>query len=226
MLSSRVVRATKSGFPEATSGRPHNQNMFKIFRLTTVIVGALVLGGCGSCGQDPQDGNSNLENADVLVPKRDDNGNPFNTNGNANMVPYNGLANSNFNGNPTLDNSNITVIDTSKVKNTMKGKKLPENSELETKMNSKGHVIETRTFLDNEFISKVEKVTVTPKDVTLKVYLKKGGVKEVSLDKISDFRIATVASLLEAAGVKTEPKNDPNEKTKEQILKERMQKGQ
>lgn len=200
--------------------------MFKIFRFTVLVVGALILGGCGSCGENPQGGNANTGNGNLVVPTRDDNGNPYNTSGNANMVPYNGLDNTNLNGNPTLDNSKVTVIDTSQAKNTMKGKKLPENSELETIMNRQGHVIETRTFLDNEYISKVEKVTVTPKDITLKVYLKKGGVKEVSLEKIRDFRIATVGSLLEAAGVKMENKPDPSQKTKEQILRERMQKGQ
>lgn len=195
----------------------------KAIRFILVIAGAMVLGGCGSCSEAGT-GGANSENGQVVVPKRDDSASPYNSNGNGNLVPYNGLANSNANGNPTLDNSKVTVVDTSNVKNTLKARKLPENSELTTIMNSKGHVVETRTFVNNEYISKVEKITVNPEDVTLNIHLKKGGVKKVPAGKIKDFRIATVYDLLTSVGITPELKNDPNAPSKEKVLREQIKK--
>ena len=182
------------------------------------VVGALLMSACSSSSDVPESANSNLGNTTVVVPKADNSKNPYGTNANSKVVPYNGSEN--LKGNPTLDNSRVTVVDTKNVKPTIPTRQLPENSVLTTEMNSKGHVIETRTFNGDQLVKKIEKITVTPKDVTIKVYLKNGKVKTLPDGKIRDFRIATVGQILEAAGEKIPvPQGSPG-KSKEQMLKE------
>lgn len=133
-----------------------------------------------------------------MVPTENANGNPYNTEGNRRLVPYNGIEN--VNSDTTLDNSRVTVIDTNKVDTNIRSTNLPENSQITTVMNKQGHVIETRNFFDNKFLDKVVKTTVNPKNVKIEVYLKDGNVKEIDPADLKDFRMAGVATILKAAG--------------------------
>ena len=164
-----------------------------LVRITILTVIALSLGACSACGTSEELSEANA----ITVPKEDSNGNPYNSEGNRKLVPYNGIEN--IDRNTTLDNSKVTVIDTNKVETTIRSKKMPENSEITTEMNRKGHVIETRKFFDNPYLDKVVKTTITPKNVNLKVHLKNGRVKEIPPESIKDFRIAAVRTFLDAA---------------------------
>lgn len=179
-----------------------------------IVALVTVCSGCASCG-DTDAGNSNTNNVTVIVPERSENANtPFSSNGNTKMVPYNGAAN--LNGNSTLDNSKVTVVDTSKVKTENPARPAPENSEIVTEMNAKGHVIETRRFKDNPYLDRLVKTTVTPTQVSLKVYMKSGKVHDLPVDKLADFRIAAVSTILDAVGFKPPVKADPGAGKKEQ----------
>ncbi len=177
-----------------------------------------MLAGCNSCGGAETGVNANANNTTIVVPKADNSNNPYGSNANSKIVPYNGAEN--INGNPTLDNSKVTVVDTTKLKPSIQARPLPENSEMTTVMNSKGQVIETRTFKDNPYISKIERVTVTPKDVTTKVYLKNGAVKDLPGDKVKDFRIIATSTVLQIIGFRYPTQGAPKGKTKEEMLKE------
>jgi hypothetical protein len=192
--------------------------MTTTIRLVLLSAIAICLSGCGSCSDAGGNLNTNANNATIVVPKADNTNNPYGSNANSKLVPYNGSEN--LNGNPTLDNSKITVVDTSKVKPTITTRPLPEDSELSTVMNSKGNVIETRTFKNNPYISKLERVTVTPKDVSLKLYLKNGTVRELPADKVKDFRIVATGTLLDIIGFKYPKDSAPKAKSKEELMKE------
>jgi hypothetical protein len=198
--------------------------MYTILRFAFLCAVAAVFTGCNSCGAATDENNASSNNATVIVPKEDNTNNPYASNANSKIVPYNGTEN--LNGNPTLDNSKVTVVDTSNVKPTIRTRPLPEDSELSTVMNSKGHVVETRTFKNNPYISKLEKVTVTPKDVSLKLYLKNGSVKELPIDKVKDFRVIATGTLLEMIGFKYPPDSGPKAKSKEELMKEQGMKKQ
>lgn len=197
---------------------------FTFAAIFSLGIGAvLVASGCTSGEETPEAANANSANTTIVVPKQDNSKNPYGSNANSKMVPYNGSGNTN--GNPTLDNSKMTVVDTTrKAKPTVPTKDLPENSFITTEMNAKGYVIETRTFRGDQAIKKVERITVTPKNVTTKVYLKNGKVKDLPADKLRDFRIATVGQILEAVGEKLPAPNGTPVRTKEQTKKERESK--
>lgn len=184
-----------------------------ILKIAMGIAGAL-MSGCSSCNDVAEQTNSNQNNATIVVPKEDNSKNPYGANGNTKVVPYNG--NTNLNGNPTLDNSKVTVVDTKNVKPSVPSRPLPENSVLTTEMNAKGYVIETRTFKGDQLVRKIERITVTPKEVTVKVYLRNGKVKTLPDGKLRDFRIATIGQILEAVGEKVPVPTGSPAKSKEQ----------
>ena len=119
----------------------------------------------------------------------------------AKVVPYNGLKKSdvddafNRSANPDAKQNNSNSVPTAITK------PLPENSEISTEMNSKGYVLETRTFKDHPVLTKIEKTTITPKKTELKVYFKSGKVYAVPEGKLKDFRTASSQEIYQAVGV-------------------------
>lgn len=185
--------------------------MSGILKLTLLAAAVVSVGIVAACGTAAEPENS----AQAVVPKEDANGNPYNTEGNRRLVPYNGIEN--IDKNTTLDNSKVTVIDTNKVDTVARKKNLPDDSELATLMNKQGHVVETRTFLKNKYLDKVVKTTFKPNDVSIKIYLKNGKVVEVTEDKLGNFRTASARGILDAAGFVIPV--DPNESRKDPAMR-------
>ncbi len=184
-------------------------------KLTVMAVFVALLGACSSCDSTTETNPGNSDQA--MVPKEDNNGNPYAVNGERKIVPYNGIEN--VDTNVTLDNSKVKVVDTKSVDTTIRKKKMPENSEMTTEMNKQGHVLETRTFIDNQFLDKIVKTTINPKNVTLKIYFKDGEVKEIPPEALGNFRIAAVGTIMKAAG--REIPADKNAPTKSEVMKKR-----
>ncbi|MDH3492636.1 MAG: hypothetical protein OEM82_03735 [Acidobacteriota bacterium] len=181
------------------------------------VIGLIFLNGCSSCGGPPTE-NSNAAgaNINVITPQRATNIN-VSANANAKPQPYPGIKEGD---NPTLDNSKVQVIDTTKARVDPPARKGPDNSELTTIMNSKGEVIESRRFLNHEQLEKMERITRSPRDVTIKVFLRNGKVIEIANDKIASFKNVKPDQVLIAAGVKPIPKST-SKGTKEEELKKR-----
>lgn len=168
---------------------------------------ALLTGINGSCSPGGEDANANgVESA----PPPIENQNGLNPPGNGGPNLNSGNISPNENPVAKIDDTKVTVVDTTKVKPAPLTRTLPENSQLTTKMNAEGHVVETRTFTDHPLLSKVEKITRGPDGSTLRVFLKKGGSKIIDEAAVGNFRTATAALLLKAAGVSTET-SDPKE---------------
>ncbi|NNE65292.1 MAG: hypothetical protein HKN33_01900 [Pyrinomonadaceae bacterium] len=188
-------------------------------KLAVLIMSAIVISGCNSCGTTPSDG-SNSNSTNVLKPRRADNAGPasnLNTNANTRVSkPYPGTKPGE---NPTLDNSKVKVINTDRGGVAPPVKKGPDNSEMFTVMKG-GVVVETRRFLNNPQLQKIERITRTPgKDVVVKVYLRGGKVIDLPDNKLKNYKIDTATTILLAAGV--EIKGDPSAPTKEEIMKQK-----
>ncbi len=174
-----------------------DQTMKRRFTLVLLLVASILIAtGCSSESSEP---GTNTEEAAATANSNSLSVVPENGDSAAKLVPYNGVPNTN--SNPTLGNQKVEVIDTTKLKPAPMTKVLPENSELATYMDKTGRVIETRTFKSDRQLNKVEKITRTPSDTTTKVFLKNGKVIEIPEGKLADFRTASIASILEAAGV-------------------------
>lgn len=191
--------------------------MYKSIKFFTIFLSLAMLNGCASsCGSVEQTSNQNNNTnqaGNVIVPKRADNSNVSN-NANSNTM-VNGLAN--FGGkNPTLDNSKVKVIDTTNTKSTVQAKKMPDNSEMSTTMDEKGNFVETRKFINNPDLDKLERIIKDPKNIKLKVYLKNGKVYDLAEGKLKNYKTDAAYSILEAVGVKPTVPANTGEKKKVQ----------
>ncbi len=81
-------------------------------------------------------------------------------------------------------------------------KAAPENSLIATTMNNQGAVVETRIFESDPQIAKVEMTWNSPKDATLKIFLKNGQNVETKAGGIKDLGTTPVSVLRRMAGVK------------------------
>lgn len=176
--------------------------MLKATKVVIVASAVLLIAGSFSCGSTTESGpdNSNL----VSVPKRNDNANPYASNGSSNVVMYNGAKN--INANVTRDNSQVRKVDTNSVETKIPSRKMADGSEVFTEMNKKGVVIETRVFKGNMYLDKIVKTTVSADDVTMKIYLKGGEVKEIPPGKFGNFRTIPASDVLSAIGINPAPK--------------------
>ncbi|MEZ5307550.1 MAG: hypothetical protein R2684_10440 [Pyrinomonadaceae bacterium] len=146
----------------------------------------------------------NISGNEVVKPKEVPA--PPGANSNTNLVPAKGV---DGNSNPTLQPpKNLQVIDTNKAA-TMPAKKLADNSEVTVSQTKEGYFIESRRFLNNPQLEKVEKILKSPKDITYRVHLRTGKVIEVSGDTIKGFRTDTASMILRAVGIEPEQRKDP-----------------
>ena len=188
-------------------------------KFIVVFLGFVFLNGCSSCNESPSTNTEANATTKVITPKRATNVSvPGNANANNPPKPYPGMKPGE---NPTLDNSKVRVIDTNRAAEPPPARKMPDNSEMTTIMNSKGQVVETRRFLNHPQLGKIERITRTPKDVIVKVYLRNGKVLELPDKKIKDYRIDNALQILTAAGVKVEKTIDPNAPTKKDTMGKR-----
>lgn len=172
-------------------------------KLGILLFGISLLCGCSSCG-DTARGNENSENSNavnVITPKEAPNSSAMVDNSNSKLLPYPGSENG---GNPTLDESKIKVVDLSKAKpEPMPARKMPDNSEISTVQSPDGmSFIETRKFIDHPQIKKLERITKSGNDKTVKVFLQNEKVISIANNKLKDFSTDTASSILLVAGVK------------------------
>jgi hypothetical protein len=174
-------------------------------------------GACASsCGGSEQANNGSGSNTNVVVPVRADNL-PPGANGNSNMV--NGLQKTNMK-NPTLDNSNVKVIDANQ-KTAPPTKRLPDNSFMETSMSKEGHFVETRKFVDHPDLVKLVRIIKDKNDIKFEVHLKNGKVYDLAGGKLDNYRTVDAYSILTAVGVKPTVIDRSGGKSKQEQLRER-----
>jgi len=173
--------------------------MFRTLLYFTAVVLILIPTGCSASSEDPVAANNS--NNSVVVPRQSTNqNNPVFVPPVANPSPP---ANTNLADlkDPTQDNSKVVVLDPTKVDAGPLSRQLPENSRLIINMDPNGGVTETRLFDKHPVLVKVEKSTRGPNDSKLTIYLKNGKSVPVNEKEIGNFRTASIASLLKAAGV-------------------------
>jgi hypothetical protein len=185
--------------------------MYKGIKFVVIFISLTLLNGCASSCGSSVDSNSNEQSNKIIVPKRADNANiPTNTNGNANLVQLKGTENINAK-NPTLDNSNVKVVNPSKSTKTIPSKKMPDNSVMSTE--SRGaNFVETRKFNNHPVLDKLERVIKGAKDITVKIYLKNGKVYDLEDGKLKDYRTDSAETILEAIGVSPKAGDAPKGK--------------
>lgn len=76
----------------------------------------------------------------------------------------------------------------------------PDNSEISSQTNEKGQPMETRVFVNNSALAKIERVYVTMENPKITVYLKNGKAVNVPNGKIENPLTATAKEILRAAG--------------------------
>ena len=79
----------------------------------------------------------------------------------------------------------------------------PEDSTLTSTMNPKGQVLEIRVFRSHPQLAKVEATWISPQQKSVKFFLRNGRTGEVTTDKLQDLKTASIAELLEMAGIGT-----------------------
>ena len=131
-------------------------------------------------------------------------------NGETVQPAYNGETKEIADGFPVPVNANITVVNTTNTMDTMREKPAPDDSTFSAEMNGKGQPVETRTFKSHPVLAKVEKITMSTRDYVFKIYLKNGKVIESKSDDLKDFRVIAPLNILDAIGMKPQPKPDPN----------------
>lgn len=138
------------------------------------------------------------------------------TNANANAANPNG-ANANTSPvNPTLaqapTGTDPTQTMTPQPNPPMAG---PDNSEVQTVMDSNGVVTETRTFKSNKYVTKVVRTTRDGTNRTVKVYNAKGESKSLPKDKVENSMKETGDALAAAVGWAVDKSKDAASATKE-----------
>ncbi len=185
-------------------------------RLAVLFFGLALVAGCSSCGETGKDNedSANSNGVNVITPKESAGVRPGPDNSNSKLVPYPGLENGN---NVTLDESKVEVIDTSKAKpQPLQPKKMPDNSEIMTVQSPDGmSVIETRKFVGDKQLAKLERITKSANDRVVKVHLKNGKVVTKPNNKIKEFSTDPASSILLAAGVRPVVPADATPESKE-----------
>ena len=90
----------------------------------------------------------------------------------------------------TSSNSNINLV----------SRPAPDDSTFSSTLNQKGQPVEMRVFNRDQFLLKVERIYVSPEQKILKVYLKSGKIIELKDEQIPNFAVASVSTILNAAG--------------------------
>lgn len=123
-----------------------------------------------------------------------------------------------FNANPNT-NARVVAVNQNEIKDKIgvAGRTAPDNSTVSSAMNAKGIPIETRTFKDNKYLVKVERIFTNPK--TIKIYLKDGKIVEVGDDKLPNFTAASPGNILIAAGYDLKKLADQNQGNTENPVK-------
>lgn len=120
------------------------------------------------------------------------------------MVPARGIENLDPNAFNAKTDANIKVVtvDPKNDKQTsgIYGRTAPDDSTFKATMDAQGVIMEVRTFINNPYLIKVEKVFTTP-NKKMRIYLKNGKVVEVSEEKLPNFAATAPGTILEAAGV-------------------------
>ncbi len=80
----------------------------------------------------------------------------------------------------------------------------PDNSEIYPAMNSEHQPMDVRVFKNNAFLLKMERVYISDNRKEIKIYLKNGRTAVVAGDRIPDFSVASISSILKAADFKSE----------------------
>lgn len=187
------------------------------FKLSAVLAAVSVLGGCASsCGAPGETADAPPE-TNIVVPVEREAPTPA---GNANVEMVNGL-DPKGGKNPTLDNSKVRVVDTTKVKTEPPKKRLPDGSEIMTTMNKEGHFVEIRRFPDHPDLEKLVRTIRSGKDIRFEVHLKNGKVHPLPEGKLENYRKASAGMILEAVGVKPTVVKRPPAATKEEEMKKR-----
>jgi len=91
----------------------------------------------------------------------------------------------------------------------------PDNSEVQTAMDTNGVVTETRTFKNNKYITKVVRTTRDGTNRTVKVYNAKGESKNLPKDKVENAMKESGDALAAAAGWTVDKSKDAASATKE-----------
>lgn len=191
---------------------------FRLFAKSALVVAGFVLfSGCTSCRDVEPENSNRLSETKVIKPKRSDNSAWTNSNTNAQAKTYPGLENGK---NPTLDNSKVKVINTANAPVPLPPRRMPDNSEVSTTMNSEGAFVESRRFLDHPVLERLERITVSPKNVKVRVRLRSGKAVDIVPSKIKNFRFESADTILKAAGVAQASKAEKGSAAeKEEIMK-------
>lgn len=173
-------------------------------KIALIIAIAAVFSGCGSSPDETPNANVNAPNAGITAGQ------------NSNLVPYSNQIDPNaFNGNA----NNLRTVNRppENTQESFKSRNAPDDSEFKTMMNSKGEVLETRTFRSHPQLLKIERVTIGSEQ-KLKVYLKNGRVYDTTEEKIPNFTVAAPQNILIAVGAAPKPGAQPEvkDKTKEE----------
>jgi hypothetical protein len=115
-----------------------------------------------------------------------------------------------------MDDAKVKVIDTSKIRNGLPAKKMPDNSEMSTIGKPDGSFVETRRFLNHPQLEKIERTIRSMEDITLKAYLRNGKVITIPTDKLKNYKTVSASDVLRIAGVKIETPVDGNRDTKKE----------
>ncbi len=75
----------------------------------------------------------------------------------------------------------------------------PDNSEIYPAMNAANQPMDVRVYKNNSFLVKMERIYISEKEKEIKIYLKNGKTVTVTEDKIPDFAVASISSILRAA---------------------------
>jgi len=175
----------------------------KSFSIYSIFFFLLIFSGCSSKVSETNSVNSNLPANSSLTSSTNNiqtNSATSATTSGQTQVVQNINPNA-FNANPA-SNVRVVPVDPSQDKNKsgVTGRTAPDNSTFSSSMDAKGIPMEVRTFQNNPYLIKVERVFTSPQK-TIKIYLKNGKVVEVSEEKLPNFSATAPGTILEAAGV-------------------------
>ncbi|MCD9187486.1 MAG: hypothetical protein LUM44_13705 [Pyrinomonadaceae bacterium] len=176
----------------------------KKFITCSIFFSLFIFAGCSSKSSETNSASSNTVTANSSVASATNNAqsNPSSsiTSSGPTQVVQNVDPNA-FNAKPE-SNVKIVTVDPKQDKNTsgIYGRPAPDKSTFKTTMDAKGIATETRTFIDNPYLIKVERISTIP-NKKIKIYLKNGKVVEVGEDKLPTFAVTAPGTILEAAGV-------------------------
>lgn len=187
----------------------------KKFISYSIFFSLLIFTGCSSKSSETNSAGSNAVAANSSVASATNNGqsNPSSsvTSSGPAQVVQNVDPNA-FNANPT-SNAKVVEVNPKQDKNRsgIYGRPAPDDSTFTSTMDSKGIATETRTFTNNPYLIKVERIFTVP-NKKIKIYLKNGKVVEIGEDKLPTFAVTAPGTILEAAGVDLKKLAEQNQK--------------